>query len=97
MSEEQGEYNVQQDAEEAIGMMGKGYNRVTDESNDRMYFIIKPRIIKAFSRNPYDLALWDTVKDVAGEGGECYLSTDDLAALSGMSSGKASDSRKYWI
>lgn len=86
------------ESDEAMEMLGKGYeHRIKDESNDRKYFIITPRIVKAFSRNPYDLALWDTVKDIAGENGECFLNTSQLAALSGMSSGKASDSRKYWI
>jgi hypothetical protein len=86
MSEDQGDYKT-----------GTETNHVKDGSNDRKYFIITPRIVKAFSRNPYDLALWDTVKDVAGDNGECYLSTEQLAALSGMSAGKASDSRKYWV
>ena len=70
---------------------------IKNESNDHKYFIITPRIVKAYSRTPYDLALWDTIKDIAGEGGECYLSTADLATLSGMSAGQAHLSRKYWI
>lgn len=98
MSEERKGFVTKQEIEDAAEMLGVGYeHRVTDESNDRKYFIITPRIVKAFCRNPYDLALWDTVKDVAGEGGECFLNTSQLAALSGMSAGKASDSRKYWI
>ena len=71
--------------------------RVTDESNDRKYFTITPRIVKAYSRNAYDFALWDTIKDVAGEDGECYLNTEQLAILSGMSSGQVSESRKHWL
>ena len=87
-----------EESQEAMEMLRKGYeHRVKDESNDRKYFIITPRIVKAYSRNPYDLALWDTIKDIAGEGGECYLNTEQLAILSGMSMGKASDSRKHWL
>jgi hypothetical protein len=91
--EQQAEYIT--DAKE---MTGKGYeHRVQDESNDHKYFVITPRIVKAFSRSPYDLSLWDTIRDVAGERGECYLTTNDLAILSDMSSGKVSDSRAYWL
>ena len=96
--EEQGKYTIQQDIKDAQEMLGVGYeHRVIDNSNDRKYFIITPRIVKAFARNPYDLALWDTIKDISGENGECYLDTEQLAILSGMSMGKASDCRKYWI
>lgn len=86
MSQTQGTYTVESQG-----------NKIHDESNDKKYFIITPRIVKAYSRNPYDLALWDTIKDIAGESGECYLNTEQLAILSGMSAGKASESRKYWI
>lgn len=84
---------------EAVAMLGKGYEgvRVKDESNDRKYFTITPRIVSAYARNSHDLALWETVKDVAGEGGECFLNTEQLAILAGISTGQASNSRKYWI
>lgn len=69
-----------------------------DDSGDKKYFTITPRIVKAMSRNAYDFALWDTIKDVVGEaGGECYLNTEQLAILSGMSAGSVSNSRRYWL
>jgi DnaD/phage-associated family protein len=69
-----------------------------DDSSDKKYFTITPRIVKAMSRNAYDFALWDTIKDVVGEsGGECYLNTEQLAILSGMSTGSVSNSRRYWL
>jgi hypothetical protein len=72
--------------------------RVKDESNDKKYFTITPRIVKAYARNPPDLALWETVKDITGEnGGECFLNTDQLAVLAGCSAGQVSNSRKYWL
>lgn len=86
MSQDQGEYKT-----EAEVITAK------DESNDKKYFTITPRIVKAYSRNAYDFALWDTVKDMAGESGECYLNTDQLAILSGMSTGQVSESRTYWL
>lgn len=90
---------TQEELGDAIEMLGSGYEevRIKDESNDRKYFIITPRIVKAYSRNPFDLALWDTIKDIAGESGECYLNTDQLATLSGMSTGQVSKSRRYWM
>ena len=72
-------------------------NRFEDNSQDAKYFTVTPRIVKYYSRSPYDFALWDTIREVAGEAGECYLSTDDLAILSGMSSGKVVECRNYWL
>lgn len=98
MQTDEEQANYEAESAEAMEMLGVGYDhKIRDESNDRKYFIITPRIVKAYSRNPYDLALWDTIKDIAGENGECYLNTEQLAILSGMSMGKASESRKYWI
>lgn len=93
-----GDYVIE--AEEALVMLGEGYEevvRIKDDSKDHKYFTITPRIVKAFSRNAHDFAFWDTVKDVAGESGECFLNTDQLAILSGISTGQASNSRTYWI
>ncbi len=77
--------------------MSDGKNVLSDESNDRKYFVQLPQIIWAVCRTPQDLILWFVVKMVAGEGGECILSTEDLAALCTMSAGKVSDSRKYLL
>lgn len=98
MAEQKAEYVTRQELNDAEEMLGAGYeHRITNESNDHKYFIITPRIIHAYARNPHDLALWHTVKDVAGESGECYLSTSDLATLCDMSSGQVSKSRAYWL
>jgi len=72
-------------------------NKIRDKSRDAKYFTINPRIVKYYSRTPYDYSLWDTIKEVAGDSSECFLSTEDLAALSGMSIGKVVDCRNYWI
>lgn len=98
MTEDKPEYVTQDDIDDADEMLGAGYeHRITDESNDHKYFIITPRIIQAYARGPHDLALWHAVKDVAGEAGECYLSTSDLAVLCDMSAGQVSKSRAYWL
>ena len=57
----------------------------------------KARLVWAFSRNPFDYTLWSVIKGVAGDSGECFLTTEDLAYLSMMSMGQVSDSRKYWM
>lgn len=93
MSEQQADYIT-----EAMEMLTHNERvRVKDESNDKKYFTITPRIVKAYARNSHDLALWETVKDIAGESGECYLNTEQLSILSGVSTGQISSSRKYWI
>lgn len=78
-------------------MTTKEVNQVKDESNDRKYFLMRPTIVKLKARNIYDIAVWDAVKEVAGENGECFLSSEDLAALAMVSVGQLSDSRKYLI
>jgi hypothetical protein len=93
MTEQQSDYVT-----EAMDMLHHNENvRFKDESNDKKYFTITPRIVKEYARNSHDLALWETVKDVAGESGECYLNTEQLAILSGISTGQVSNSRKYWV
>lgn len=72
-------------------------NQVKDRSGNRKYFTMVLRIVRLKARSPYDVAAWLTVMDIAGETGECDYSTDDLAALSGMSTGKFSDCRSYLI
>ncbi len=72
-------------------------NRVKNNSGDHHYFTQTPRIVWAFSRTPYDLALWQTIKDIAGDNGECYISTPDLAVLAMMSVGQCSESRAYLL
>jgi len=72
-------------------------NQITDQSSDRKYFLQRPAIVKLKSRDLYDIALWDTVKEIAGDNGECFINTLDLAAMSMMSAGKVADSRKYLI
>lgn len=96
MSEKKGTYETE--AKEALEMLGKGYEtRVKDESGDKKYFTITPRIVKSLARNAHDFAVWDTIKDIAGENGECYLNTEQIAILSGCSTGQVSDSRRYWL
>lgn len=72
-------------------------NNVKDKSGNRKYFTMLPRIVRLKARTPYDISAWLTVMDIAGENGECDYNTDDLAALSGMSTGKFSDCRAYLI
>ncbi len=72
-------------------------NRVKNDSGDHHYFTQTPRIVWAYSRTPYDLALWQTIKDIAGDNGECFISTPDLAVLAMMSAGQCHESRAYLL
>lgn len=67
--------------------------KAKDESRDHIYYTITPRLVWALSEDPYDLALWMVVKDIAGENGTCILAREDLAALAMMSAGKCTESR----
>ena len=69
-------------------------NKLENKSGDAKYFTLVPRIVQLLKRDPYDLALWVTIKEICGgddSGRECYLSTSQLAVLSGMSMGKVDD------
>ena len=75
-------------------------NKLENKSGDAKYFTLVPRIVQLLKRDPYDLALWVTIKEICGgddSGRECYLSTEQLAILSGMSEGKVIDCRRYLI
>lgn len=72
-------------------------NKVTDKSNSKSYFNQVPQIVWALSRSPQDYTLWNVIYMIAGEDGECYLGTEDLAELAMMSVGKVSDCREYLL
>ena len=72
-------------------------NNITDESSDKKYFTLVPRIVNFKCRSAYDENLWKTIKEVVGEmggSGVCRLTTESLAILSKMSVGQVSKSRK---
>lgn len=72
-------------------------NRIEDHSKDHAYFIITPQLVWALCKDPYEFTLWSVIKMVAGDAGECYLSSNQLASLSMMSLGKVSQCRKRLI
>ena len=76
---------------------GQPGNKIGDDRKDRRHFTITPRLVSALTRSPYEYTLWGIVKEIAGEVGECFLSTQDLATLSMMSTGQASKARKRLI
>jgi hypothetical protein len=70
---------------------------IVSENHDRKYFILTPRIVWGLCETPLECTLWNVRKDIAGESGECFLSTDDLAILAMMSTGAVSKYRKILI
>ena len=69
--------------------------QISDTSSDRKYFTVTPQLVWAMARTPYDKVLWDVIKGIAGDDGECILSREDLAALAMMSTGQVSRCCKY--
>lgn len=59
-----------------------------NESGDRSFFTIVPRVVWAFCEDPYDFILWAVIKDIAGEDGTCILNVRQLSVLTMMSVGK---------
>lgn len=72
-------------------------HKIKQSNSDRKYFTQVNRIVWAKCRSPFDYTLWATIKMIAGEEGECFLATPDLAALAMMSTGKVSECRKHLI
>jgi hypothetical protein len=72
-------------------------HRIEDKSNDKKYYVMLPRMVFYKSTSPYDLALYFAIKDIAGEEGECMISTPDLARFAMMSSGQVCKSRNFLI
>jgi hypothetical protein len=72
-------------------------NNVLSQDDDHTYFIMTPHLVWALSRDPYDFTLWNVVKMVAWDKGQCLLSTRDLATLAMMSMGKVKDCRDYLL
>ena len=69
-------------------------NRIDGKDPDRKYFIMTPQLVWALCENVYQFTLWNVIKMVAADNGECYLSTRDLAAAAMMSTGKCCQARK---
>jgi hypothetical protein len=69
----------------------------SEKTSDNSNFYITPRIVWAYARDPYDLAFWQMVRDIAGEHGECILSTPQQSAYAMMSTGKLTEIRQFWI
>jgi len=66
-------------------------------SPDNANFCMIPRVVWAHARTPYDLSYWLMVKDIAGEKGQCILSTQQQATYAMMSVGQVTDCRTYWL
>lgn len=72
-------------------------NKVSRDNADHKYFVITPRLVWVLCNSPFEYTLWNVIKDIAGDGGECIISTPDLAVLSMMSTGKVSECRTTLI
>lgn len=70
---------------------------IQDESRDRSYFTIVPQLVWALCQDTYEFTLWHVIKMIAGEDGQCTLSSDQLAKLSMMSEGKVISCRQRLI
>jgi len=71
---------------------------IRDESvHYKKFYTEIPNIVAYKIRNPYDGWLWYTIKSIAGDEFECWLTTKNLAELCKMSIGKVCECRKYLI
>ena len=67
-------------------------NSVRDSSGDKKYFTMIPNFLLLLC-DPFEYKLYSVYKSLAGEDGECWLSTPQLAARCGMSEGKVTECR----
>ena len=70
--------------------------RFLDKSEDRRYFTIIPNLLWAeeLGLSVPDFKLYATIKKVAGEGGECFMSTRTLAKVTRISTGAVSGGKR---
>lgn len=93
MSQEQGEYITQEEVQEALDMLGKGYNEpqeIIDESDLRKYRIELPNLYDDSDLDVYEFRLLAHYKRV----GRCTESTRTTARKCSMSPGQVSEKRK---
>jgi len=65
-----------------------------DHSSDRKYFTIIPNLVLELPElTVYDIALYAIIKRIAGERGECFMTTRRLATEAKMSVGRVSKSK----
>jgi hypothetical protein len=69
--------------------------RLLDKSQDRRYFTIIPNLlwVSELGLRPTDFKLYATIKKVAGETGECFMNTRNLAKEAGISVGATSEGK----
>jgi hypothetical protein len=71
--------------------------RVENKNTDMKNFLITPRIVLYVTRTSQQIALWNAIRDVAGESGVCYTTTENLALIAHMSIEKAIETRRELI
>lgn len=69
-------------------------NLVRDASSDKKYFTIIPNIVTELGLSPFAVALYVRLKRRAGEGGECWENTRNLAEGCKMSAGQVSKAKR---
>ncbi len=69
-------------------------NVIRDRSGDPKYYVRYPRMVWAKAQNTSEITLWLVLKQIAGERGECWVSTNNLAKLAMMSVSMVQRSRK---
>lgn len=93
MSEAQGEYTTQDEVNEAMDMLGKGYEEqqeITDPSDLRKYRIELPNLYDDSDLDPYEFRLLAHYKRV----GTCTESTKTTAKKTHMSKSQVSEKRQ---
>lgn len=69
---------------------------IAPDVTDHRYFVIIPLIVFLVARDAYDVIWYATVKRIAGESRECFLSTEELAEEAMMSKTKVIDCKNFW-
>ena len=69
-------------------------NHIIDQSGDRKYFTIIPNILWVKDLTALERWLYATIKKVAGDDGECFMSTLTLAKEAGISTGSISKAKQ---
>ena len=69
-------------------------NYIIDQSGDHKYFTIIPNILWVKDLTALERWLYATIKKIAGDDGECFMSTPTLAEEAGISAGSISKAKQ---
>jgi hypothetical protein len=94
MTEQQGDYITQEEVDEAMVMLGQGYDQIVKDEAPHDFYSQIPNMVDDYGLSPLAYRLYGHLRRVAGENGKCWQNTRTLAIACNMSEGSVSNAKK---